>query len=824
MLAGVQYGTPNQYRDVSQPIVDVHEASRKMQVVNNLKDTMQYDLKIATRESKLLVAEKAITEERAAAALQHADARIEGLVKERDAAVVQVTRADKKRDWAEHRLQQEEEETMSMRRQVAQVLSDAGRERQEADAKLDALRAHVKSQDSQINNLRQTHFLQRGEWEKALKESGRLKREKEEELFKVHEEHSKVLQDKKNLEMDLRNEIHSHKEAIIGHLKDKEYLDSRLGQARDAHTAILKKHDLLVKELSQAKAEHKASVDTLSNQIMVNRIDFEKQIALAKQEHEATKSGLIRDHQTRTHMTIEDHQKRCLIYEDALAQAKAATQARIKELCNVTDAADKAAGEAAQRQASLELDVAEAKAQIGRLDLDLDQTRRKAQSDEQEQTQVRRMLEDALSDADNLTRSLREELDRVRVTMVEQCDTARREIAKLENDLEKLNGDFKALTFEKQMMEQRLTSRLEEQTTLKEREIWDHDQSKRRLESTAKELMVTSHERDELNRRLEAVIAEMERQEVALKAEHDRQMNLLNAEHRRRSESYEDALAKTRKLVEDEKALVGQTRALLQAQKDATARLQREFDTAALEHIEDKGELLDRLEKAEKARRREMVLKEKALTAEQEIHMQLLSARGELELSLKDTTRLRNERDEVSTLCQTTHEKKEMYKKRLFDAAESVETISTELEFTLYESQILRQEKMEAIANCELMSWEKEIVETSLQEEIEVVVEDKEEAEIQRDEFQRVLQKEMQFSSTLRKELAAALRENDELKHEIEDIDVGVTTASLRVNDLHSSQKTLSRRQLGAYGYESNLRTLALSQFSGSMLKLPSRG
>ena len=48
-------------------------------------------------------------------------------------------------------------------------------------------------------------------------------------------------------------QIHSHKEAIIGHLKDKEYLDSRLGQARDAHTAILKKHDLLVKELSQAK-------------------------------------------------------------------------------------------------------------------------------------------------------------------------------------------------------------------------------------------------------------------------------------------------------------------------------------------------------------------------------------------------------------------------------------------------------------------------------------------------------------------------------------------------------------------------------------------
>ena len=93
--------------------------------------------------------------------------------------------------------------------QVAQVLSDAGRERQEADAKLDALRAHVKSQDSQINNLRQTHFLQRGEWEKALKESGRLKREKEEELFKVHEEHSKVLQDKKNMEMDLRNEVNT---------------------------------------------------------------------------------------------------------------------------------------------------------------------------------------------------------------------------------------------------------------------------------------------------------------------------------------------------------------------------------------------------------------------------------------------------------------------------------------------------------------------------------------------------------------------------------------------------------------------------------------
>ena len=49
--------------------------------------------------------------------------------------------------------------------QVAQVLSDAATERQANEAKLEALRAHIKQQDVQISNLRHTHHIQRGEWE-----------------------------------------------------------------------------------------------------------------------------------------------------------------------------------------------------------------------------------------------------------------------------------------------------------------------------------------------------------------------------------------------------------------------------------------------------------------------------------------------------------------------------------------------------------------------------------------------------------------------------------------------------------------------------------
>ena len=49
--------------------------------------------------------------------------------------------------------------------QVAQVLSDAATDRQAAEAKLEALRSHVKGQDVTISNLRHTQHLQRGEWE-----------------------------------------------------------------------------------------------------------------------------------------------------------------------------------------------------------------------------------------------------------------------------------------------------------------------------------------------------------------------------------------------------------------------------------------------------------------------------------------------------------------------------------------------------------------------------------------------------------------------------------------------------------------------------------
>merc|ERR1711871_1165517 len=128
------------------------------------------------------------------------------------------------------------------------------------------------------------------------------------------------------------------------------------------------------------------------------------------------------------------------------------------------------------------------------------------------------------------------------------------------------------------------------------------------------------------------------------------------------------------------------------------------------------------------------------------MHMQLLASRGELEHSLKDTARLRAERDEVTELCEETHEKKEMYKKRLIDATDNVDTMSRELEFALNESNLLRQERSEAIKAAELVAWEKEMVENTLQEEIESVIEEKEEAEIQRDQAKRVLDREVELA------------------------------------------------------------------------------
>ena len=48
-----------------------------------------------------------------------------------------------------------------------------------------------------------------------------------------------MLEDRKAQNMNMRNEIHAHKEAIVGHIKDKEYLDSRLAQVGrpEAHGA-----------------------------------------------------------------------------------------------------------------------------------------------------------------------------------------------------------------------------------------------------------------------------------------------------------------------------------------------------------------------------------------------------------------------------------------------------------------------------------------------------------------------------------------------------------------------------------------------------------
>lgn len=793
-------------------------AANKSALLEHVSHTMQYDLNIASRESKLLQGEKRALVVAAEAANQHSEAHIEMLEKERADAVTLVDRAQKKRDWAEHRLQQEEEETSSMRRKVAQVLSDAATDRQANEAKLEALRAHVKQQDVQISNLRHTHHIQRGEWEDSLKESARLRREREEELFKVHGEHSKVLEDKKAMTMNMRNEVHAHKEAIVGHIKDKEYLDSRLAQARDAHAEIAAKHDAMAMELSRAKAQHKATSDRMAEETMTSNINYETRIALLNEQFQGQKNSMIKDHETRSQMKTDDHQKRCSIFEDSLKKAKDATQARISEISRITQAADEAAALAARRQAQLELDLAEAKAQIGRIDMDLDLTRRNAKTEGEEKAKMIKMLEDALQDADGVTKALRTEMDRTRETMTEQSAEARREISRLEDELEGATSEIKAITMEKEQSENRLGARITELTKLKEREEWEHSQSKSRLEATARELMVTANERDELSRVLESTTMEMKRQKSAMEEEFERQVTVLNTEHGRKVDSITQTLRKTQQEVKVQEQLVGETRNEVNAQKSSNSLLRKEFDGAREEWREDRIELEGRLEKAEKARRRELVLKEKALTQEQEMHMQLLSSRGELEHSLKDTGRLRAERDEVTQLCEETHEKKEMYKKRLIDATDNVDTMSRELEFALNESNLLRQERSEAIKAAELVAWEKEMVESTLQEEIETVIEEKEEAEIQRDQAKRVLQKEVDLAKTLRKELSMSLRENDGLKSELEEVDAGVTTASLRVADLHGSQMDLLDNHTPEY-VATKVKPIAGRNFDRSSLR-----
>ena len=237
------------------------------------------------------------------------------------------------------------------------------------------------------------------------------------------------------------------------------------------------------------------------------------------------------------------------------------------------------------------------------------------------------MLEEALQDANGVQAALREELDRTRETMVEQAAEAKREIARLEDELEGVKSDLSALAHEKAQCEARLNARIGELTKLKDREVWEHDQTKGRLEATAKELMVTANERDELSRVLDATKAEMARQKVAMEDEFSRQMTVLQTEHQRRVESLNQTIRKKEQEIQDQQQLVVETRRQVNAQKAANLALKKEFDLAREEWREDRAELEARLEKAELARRRELVLKEKALTQEQEMHMQLIASR-----------------------------------------------------------------------------------------------------------------------------------------------------------------------------------------------------
>ena len=120
-----------------------------------------------------------------------------------------------------------------MRGKVSATIEQMQKERQDYEAKIVSLNNHIKTQNVDLDEMKQMHKTRKLEWEKALAQSAGLVKQREGTIATLKEQMAEMENAHRSACASHAVEVAALREAVNGHVADKQYLDSTLAQVRE---------------------------------------------------------------------------------------------------------------------------------------------------------------------------------------------------------------------------------------------------------------------------------------------------------------------------------------------------------------------------------------------------------------------------------------------------------------------------------------------------------------------------------------------------------------------------------------------------------------
>jgi chromosome segregation ATPase len=366
----------------------------------------------------------------------------------------------------------------------------------------------------------------------------------------------------------LEKELYATKGVMQSVLAEKEQTEDTLMQVKEAGETLKRQFELALCTSVAERKEYETTVENLHGQMEQQRLaassklgstveQFETKIAAMTREYETKLSTTVQkyetkiatlqeDHKSQMANTVADHETKYSLmvreYESKLNIMAAEHEAKRMELNNALNEANhirrdregelerlrllmkELDAEAKKRESTLLFELSSAKKAIERLELEKAAAERKVHKVIEESETMRKVFESALSEADSVTKMLREQLEIVRKTMQEQAQQSGREIFALTEELDSAQVQTDRVKLAKYRAESALEEDLAQSNAAAEMERLEKKQVSHRLdntmteaerlrtalESSLRESSVLRQELDSAERRAESVQRESE--------------------------------------------------------------------------------------------------------------------------------------------------------------------------------------------------------------------------------------------------------------------------------------------------------------------------
>merc|ERR1711935_201889 len=366
----------------------------------------------------------------------------------------------------------------------------------------------------------------------------------------------------------IEKELFATKGVMQGVLAEKEQTEDTLMQVKEAGETLKRQFELALCTSVAERKEYETTVENLHSQreqqrqaascklattseqyetkvhVLTSEYEtkiatqverYESKLASLKEEARSNISSTVMDHQTKYAMSVEkyeakvditvaEHEAKRRELNSALNESQAVRREREMELDRLRLGMKEMSEQGKSRESTLLFELSSAKKACERLELEKTAAERKVHKVIEESETMRKVFESALSEADSVTRMLREQLEIVRRTMQEQAQASGREIFQLTEELDAAQSQTDRIKLAKYRSETAMSEDLANTSAVVEMEqmakkavtenyedsVQEGERLRAALQASLKESNVLRAELDSAERRAESVQREAE--------------------------------------------------------------------------------------------------------------------------------------------------------------------------------------------------------------------------------------------------------------------------------------------------------------------------